>query len=211
VKRSFLLGIAAAAAASAPVFFQAPAQAGCLPTDGTCTTFDPTTTSNPTGVGGFSGTFSPSGFQYSKARVQFAISGTFTPANFPITGIKITGNGITTELPLTLPLNVGFIGPGFDSNQTNFVDLNSLVSNLDFASSTISFSIPTLVASSGATISARIQYSDAGGTNINTTGTDFVTTVSDPGTPTPGPLPLLGAGAAFGFSRRLRSRVRLAA
>ena len=30
-------------------------------------------------------------------------------------------------------------------------------------------------------------------------------------TPTPGPLPLLGAGAAFGFSRRLRNRVKLAA
>jgi MYXO-CTERM domain-containing protein len=27
------------------------------------------------------------------------------------------------------------------------------------------------------------------------------------GTPTPGPLPLLGAGAAFGFSRRIRSRI----
>ena len=28
------------------------------------------------------------------------------------------------------------------------------------------------------------------------------------GTPTPGPLPLLGAGAAFGFSRQLRKRIR---
>jgi len=32
-----------------------------------------------------------------------------------------------------------------------------------------------------------------------------------PGTTAPGPLPLLGAGAAFGFSRRLRNRVKLAA
>jgi hypothetical protein len=30
-------------------------------------------------------------------------------------------------------------------------------------------------------------------------------------TPTPGPLPLLGAGAAFGFSRKLRSRIKLSA
>ena len=30
-------------------------------------------------------------------------------------------------------------------------------------------------------------------------------------TPTPGPLPILGAGAAFGFSRRLRSRIKAAA
>jgi len=211
VKRSFLLGIAAAAAASAPVFFQAPAQAGCLPTDGTCTTFDPTTTSSPTGVGGFSGTFDPVGFSYSKARVQFAISGTFSPLPFTISGVKITGNGITADLPLILPLNIGTISNNFDDNQTLYADLDTLVNSLDFASSTISFVIPTLVTSSGATISARIQYSDAGGTNINTSGTTFTTTAKDQGTPTPGPLPLLGAGAAFGFSRRLRSRVRLAA
>jgi hypothetical protein len=31
------------------------------------------------------------------------------------------------------------------------------------------------------------------------------------GVETPGPLPLLGAGAAFGFSRKLRNRVKLAA
>ena len=31
-----------------------------------------------------------------------------------------------------------------------------------------------------------------------------------PGTEVPGPLPLLGAGAAFGWSRRLRQRVRQA-
>lgn len=30
-------------------------------------------------------------------------------------------------------------------------------------------------------------------------------------TPTPGPLPLLGAAAAFGFSRKLRSRIKLSA
>lgn len=33
---------------------------------------------------------------------------------------------------------------------------------------------------------------------------------TQPVVPTPGPLPLLGAGAAFGFSRRLRQRVKLA-
>jgi hypothetical protein len=33
----------------------------------------------------------------------------------------------------------------------------------------------------------------------------------EPSSAVPGPLPLLGAGAAFGFSRRLRNRVKLAA
>ncbi|MCT0206110.1 hypothetical protein KQ305_00035 [Synechococcus sp. CS-1332] len=31
---------------------------------------------------------------------------------------------------------------------------------------------------------------------------------ADPGEPVPGPLPLLGAAAAFGFSRKLRTRIR---
>ena len=33
----------------------------------------------------------------------------------------------------------------------------------------------------------------------------------DPGVTVPGPLPLLGAGAAFGFSRRIRNRIKVAA
>lgn len=34
---------------------------------------------------------------------------------------------------------------------------------------------------------------------------------ADPSTTVPGPLPILGAGAAFGFSRKLRSRIKLSA
>jgi len=42
--------------------------------------------------------------------------------------------------------------------------------------------------------------------------TDTLNQVKDPFAPeVPGPLPLLGAGAAFGFSRRLRSRIKQAA
>jgi MYXO-CTERM domain-containing protein len=209
VKRSFLLGIAAAAAASAPVFFQAPAQAACIPNNATCTTFDPTTTSSPTGVGGFTGTFNPTLYQYSKAKIQFQTTGTFT-SPFTITGIKLAGPGINTELSFAnKTIDTAF--PTFDDNQTSFLNLDTPLSSLDFSNVTISFVIPAGVASPGATLSARVQYSDAPGTNVNTSGTDFVTTSEGPGTPTPGPLPLLGAGAAFGFSRRLRSRVRLAA
>jgi len=40
-------------------------------------------------------------------------------------------------------------------------------------------------------------------TQINSVLTQY-----SPGTDVPGPLPLLGAGAAFGFSRRIRSRIK---
>jgi hypothetical protein len=39
-------------------------------------------------------------------------------------------------------------------------------------------------------------------------GTTTVTSWSQTYTQTPGPLPILGAGAAFGFSRKLRSRIK---
>lgn len=41
--------------------------------------------------------------------------------------------------------------------------------------------------------------------------TDGVKQIREPGDSVPGPLPLLGAGAAFGFSRKLRRRIKLAA
>jgi len=37
---------------------------------------------------------------------------------------------------------------------------------------------------------------------------EYTYTVPDPINPVPGPLPILGAGAAFGFSRKLRKRIR---
>jgi hypothetical protein len=44
--------------------------------------------------------------------------------------------------------------------------------------------------------------------NPPTTMSDFHNSFSIRGTPVPGPLPLLGAGAAYGASRRLRRRVQ---
>jgi hypothetical protein len=61
----------------------------------------------------------------------------------------------------------------------------------------------------GASIAAQIQYSDAGGTNLNTSSNKFTTSAvtTPPSAATPGPLPLFGAGAAFAFSRSMRRRI----
>jgi len=45
---------------------------------------------------------------------------------------------------------------------------------------------------------------------IDTLSDSLTQKFGEPGTGVPGPLPILGAGAAFGFSRRLRKRIKLA-
>ncbi len=50
---------------------------------------------------------------------------------------------------------------------------------------------------SGRTACAKVQSTPGGGSGVICNGK-----------PVPGPLPILGAAAAFGYSRRLRSRVR---
>jgi len=47
------------------------------------------------------------------------------------------------------------------------------------------------------------------GTSV--TGITSLVDQRQPDTEVPGPLPLLGAGAAFGFSRRIRSRIKASA
>lgn len=66
----------------------------------------------------------------------------------------------------------------------------------------------TLVANgliSGGTIYVRDEWTVPDGSNIIL---DSIQNNYTQGTDVPGPLPLLGAGAAFGFSRRIRSRIK---
>jgi len=62
----------------------------------------------------------------------------------------------------------------------------------------------------GTTIYVVDTYTSTNGTSQITGITNSFTTKSQT-SEVPGPLPLLGAGAAFGFSRKLRNRVKLAA
>ena len=55
-------------------------------------------------------------------------------------------------------------------------------------------------------ISVKNEYKVTNG-SINSFQNSFTQFEADPKVEVPGPLPLLGAGAAFGFSRRLRTRV----
>ena len=219
VNRNLLLGIAAAAAASAPIFFQAPAaHAACvaniLPTGQNCSTFDPSSVTNLEGYG-------------------------FTDANWvqnnQLTGIRFTADesihGGLSGSSMTFapdPVTISNIFYSFDNgvnwSNTNVASsvtmpsgtgqsANALSSGITAPSAwggdfQVKFTLSTLTSSNAGQMAVRVSSNGAGGTN---TQTRLYTSSTTPTTGTPGPLPLLGAGAAFGLSRRLRSRIRVAA
>lgn len=193
------------------------ARAACLPTDpsSTCNTFTPDTASTLVGRTGFSGQFNPDVVTdpqnaYAEARVKFR----FTPATggwtspFTLGSIAITGDGITSAL-FYGNLTVTNPTTDFDDNKTAWVTLNSSVSSLDFANSSISYVIPAGAASLGSTIQATIEYRSANQAQQNSANTTSLSTAV-PNNTVPGPLPLFGVGAAFAASRKLRQRVRAA-
>lgn len=179
-------------------------KAACLPSNpsSTCNTFDPTSISNVVDRGNFTGVITPPN-PYVQVRLQFQITGVWTTP-FIINNISLAGDGIVTPISFADKS----IGPGtsFDDNQLPFATLPNSLSSVNFANSLISFNIPANAASGGASITARIQYSNVGGSQINSSEGNFTATAIG-GTPVPGPLPLLGAGAAFGFSRNMRRRI----
>jgi hypothetical protein len=69
--------------------------------------------------------------------------------------------------------------------------------------------LTNLLGTPGLTIWVEDTYVTTGSGRI--TGITNTFTTKSNGTGVPGPLPLLGAGAAFGFSRKLRNRMKLAA
>jgi hypothetical protein len=73
---------------------------------------------------------------------------------------------------------------------------------------------PDYVSGTPIVSSATFSNTTLAGLGFNTTGLSGTSTLADSGeqirfvlTEVPGPLPLLGAGTAFGFSRRLRRRI----
>ena len=205
--------VVAAAASSAFAFGAAPAKAACLVGgNAICTTFDPSSASSVASRTGFNGTQTPS-TPYNKARVSFRVTGAgiTTPIN-SITGISLTGDGITTPLNAFGPLSITSLGTWIATPwlQLTGGSPTGFLASLDYANSSLSFTIPALTGVvSGNTVEARIQYIDNDETQLNTSGGNFLTTADvtpAPSSGVPGPLPLLGAGAAFGFSRSMRRR-----
>jgi hypothetical protein len=204
--------VVAAAASSAFAFGAAPAKAVCLPSDpsATCSTFDPSTASNVADYAGFTGSLTPPlANPLTRARVGFSFAGTWN-TSFNISGISLQGDGIIGSLSFS-DVTVSSSPSAFGANSTGWINLTTSIASTNFAAapiSKLSFTIPAGAATSGATITARIQYADAADdSQLLTSGGNFSTSATGGGAGVPGPLPLLGAGAAFGFSRSMRRRI----
>jgi len=211
VKRSLLLGIAAAAAATSPIFFQAPAQAA------TCSLGALGTCNQTIGDFTFSG-FSISGFSDSGSDVFDLTTTSPASAQVQISWSPVRDSGsLSGSFSYTVTL-----GSGRTFNQAQANITGSLAT---FATALASAGLPVDSTSTGgpgttvsfnsnltsATFTQTFSYTGTPASSFfNSVGAAITTT--PPGTAeTPGPLPLLGAGAAFGFSRKLRSRIKLAA
>jgi hypothetical protein len=203
--------VVAAAACSAFAFNVAPAKAACSPSNAVCTSFDPTQVANVVDYTGFAGSLTPpagSSNQLTKAKVLFDFAGTWNPT-FSITGISLSGPGITGSLSFSDVTLSTYNDPDFA--ETNLAALTTALTTVNFGTASpspkLTFTIPAGAASAGASLTATIQYRNTNGQQVLTSGNNLVATASGGTAAVPGPLPLLGAGAAFAFSRRLRSRI----
>lgn len=91
--------------------------------------------------------------------------------------------------------------PGSPSQTTGYPTLAQVATTPD-----VSFT-----AGSTSTDVANTFAANAAGNGVTQFSNRVTQKTTVPPTATPGPLPLLGAGAAFGFSRRIRSRIKFAA
>lgn len=193
--------VAGAAALGCAVVASAPeAKAACLPSNNICSTFETGSTATPT-LG------NPGGFQFANgassedpftsASVLFRVTGYTGALPIAITGISLSGDGIATPQSLN---DVSIVSLGNFISTSNSISVN--VTPVSFANSKLSFTIPAGL-NVGTVVSARVRYTNG----IETTLSSTFSTTSQ----VPGPLPMLGAGVAFGFSRRLRRRIAGAA
>jgi len=180
-------------------------------------TFDTNRAATPTlgNTGGFnfSGTLGTPDSPYTQYRVGFRITG-FT-GTFPLfidsSLISISGDGITgTVSSFSGSISVPGNSPSINSGPirwTSFANLGTNISSRTFANSKLNFSIPSGL-NAGTSIGALIQYSN--GTANSGDGDDVANSskfISTSIPPVPAPLPLLSAGAAFGFARHMRRRI----
>jgi hypothetical protein len=195
-----------AAASSAFVFSPAPSKAACLSTSSvtTCATFDNT----------------GSAFQGVNDK---AYTDTQFVANNQLDQIKFTHNGgFTAGLPIILNDIEYFNGTtwttaGLSATTYNVTSTSALLAtNLLTSSQTFNQSLfqlrytiaanPSLTGVTGAAFESFARNSNSGATIQSQTRTHEL--VVTPPTGTPSPLPIFGASAAFGFSRRLRKQIK---
>jgi len=131
--------------------------------------------------------------------VGLICTGTYVPGQMPlyVIGGPLTFNGNVSIFPAS---SASGIQVAFNGYYGEFIIDPTYVSNTPIVSSS-TFNGTTL-ATLGFTTTGLI-----GTWTLNSTSETIKVFLGPPAAAVPGPLPLLGAGAAFGWSRRLRKRI----
>lgn len=118
--------------------------------------------------------------------LMYNIAITDPVATFDTVAVNVNGSGgVTASNPKVTSTISGVIGSPFTTSAISAPDLKTFVSGTK-------------------TTAVSQNFTASGGRRLSAFTTEFTQKV-------PAPLPLLGAGAAFGFSRRLRSRIKTSA
>jgi len=154
--------------------------------------------------------FTPSTFDY----ITYTLSGTDLQPQ--LTFVPGRTSSISGSISYKITLTGGY---NFATAQANITGNNGI-----FSTTTASTGLPTSATSAGGagttvsftpglttqTFTQSFSATPSGSLVANSLGTIYSITPG-PASEVPGPLPILGAGAAFGFSRRLRHRIKVAA
>ena len=221
---------------SASGFMAAPAQAICLTgglntTGNTCTTFNNTGTSTGTLLFSDPGLNTDAFIQIGFGSASLGSTPPPTkPSGFSVTNIEYSLDNISYQ-----PFGTGTVNQAISNNGTSsftalYTPILALPNPLPNTGTNlyVRYTLPSTITTDGKQIGIYLRAntngdfqsapaSDAAGTSILSTaapnGGTLLTRDStlDLSTPppadVPGPLPLLGGAAAFGFSRRLRRRI----
>ena len=203
-----ILGFTTAGAAGLAIFLPGQANAALNCTFGT--------------LGSCSGTIGKLTFSNFQATGSYEAADTITINLSPITGVYVIGNVYNpgASMPLTgngsLTFNIAATsGYAFATASANSDTLDQGAPAFTFTSALTG--LPTNLVSSGSSdadtfnagvtsTSATISWAQGNPTN-EAYASSLRLTTNPPSITVPGPLPILGAGAMFGFSRRLRRRV----
>ena len=210
--KSLFLASALATAAASAVLVTSPAQAACTTSvaGNNCALFNPTSPSNAVYSGytdagwatndrltdiSFYSTSVTSGFPITLTDIAYSLDGTnFATTNLTSTSYTIAANGV----------------PGSGTNLLTAFNIGSPIGT----SFKLRFTIPSVVGfvptDGSGSIGAFVRNQRSTGPVLPQTQTRDSSAFYSP-TKTPSPLPLIGAGAAFGFSRKLRRRISMTA
>lgn len=183
-----------------------PANAICL-TSGmgsNCNTFDPNTVSDVL-ANGFTGGGTSNQAPWQRAFVVFNITGAVFGITINIPNIKLTGDFIV--LPIT-QANLSFNSNGSGGLVANFVP-QPIGNSFTFDNSILEFDIESSDSFvDGTIVEYSIRYETAEFLLNGLPVRDAITSSVLSSTAVPGPFGILGLGAAYSYSRRLRKKIR---